>query len=174
MQRSFKFRLISSLSVTLGVLLVIVIVVVYLGFDILSKARFISDTQAELFARVVNISNLTKLKEQERSADAALFKLNNALPKRDALFSVSRDLGDFARSRNLSFGSKFGEEVAPKEGKPGFIRLDMNVSGSYADLVAFIKDIEASSYFINPLNFDIVRQGTKFSAIINGEVFFSE
>jgi len=174
MQRSFKFRLITTLSITLGVLLIIAIVVIYLGLDISAKADFVSDTQARLFARVVNISNLTKLKEQERTADAALFKLNNALPKRDSLFSVSRDLSDFARSRNLSFGSKFGEEVAPREDKPGFIRLDMNVSGSYADLVAFIKDIEASSYFINLLNFDIVRQGAKFSAVINGEVFFSE
>lgn len=174
MQRSFKFCLTSSLSIALGILLVIVIVIVYLGFDIEAKANFISDAQVKLFTRAVNISNLTKLKEQEKAADAAFFKLNNALPKRDALFSVSRDLGDFARNRSLSFGSKFGEEVAPLEDKPGFIRLDMNVGGSYADLVAFIKDMETSSYFINLLNFDIIRQGTRFSAIINGEVFFSE
>ena len=174
MQKSFKFRLISSLSVTLGTLLIIAVVIVYLGFDISTKAGFISDTQAQLFKRVVDITNLTKLKEQEKAADAALFKLNNALPKRDSLFSVSRDLGDFARARSLSFGSKFGDEIASKDDKPGFIRLEMNTGGSYADLVSFIKDIEASSYFINLLNFDIVRQGARFSALINGEVFFSD
>jgi len=174
MQRSFKFRLILSLSVILGTLLIIAVVIVYLGFDISTKASFISDTQTQLFKRVADIANLTKLKEQEKAADAALSKLNDALPKRDSLFSVSRDLGDFARARSLSFGSKFGEESAPGEGTPGFIRLEMNTGGSYADLVAFIKDIEASSYFINLLNFDIVRQGTRFSALLNGEVFFSD
>jgi len=173
MQRGFKFRLISSLTVVLGVVLIVAVVMVYLAFDISQKAGFISETQAKLFKRVIDISNLTKLKEQERTADAAFFKLNNALPKRDSLFSVSRDLSEFARARGLSFGSKFGDEVAPKDGAPGFIILEMNTSGNYADLVAFIKDIEASSYFINLLNFDIVRQGTTFSAILNGEVFFS-
>ena len=174
MQRSFRFRLVSSLSITLGTLLIIAVVTVYLGSDISQKASFISNTQAELSKRVIDITNLTKLKEQEKAADAALFKLNNALPKRDALFSVSRDFSDFARTRSLSFGSKFGEELASKDNKPGFIRMEMNTGGSYADLVAFIKDVEASSYFINLLNFDIVRQGARFSALINGEVFFND
>lgn len=174
MQRSFKLRFISNLSVILGALIIIAVVVVYLGFNISLKASLISDTQERLFERVIDIDNFTKLKEQEKAADAALFKLNNALPKRDSLFSVSRDLNNFARTRNLSFGSKFGEETASKDNKPGFIRLDMNVGGNYADLVAFIKDIEKSSYFINLLNFDIVRQGERFSALINTEVFFSD
>ncbi|MBT9151640.1 MAG: hypothetical protein DDT40_01836 [candidate division WS2 bacterium] len=174
MQRGFKSRFILSLSVILGALLIIAIVIVYIGFDISTKAGFISDAQTQLLKRETDIANLTNLKEQEKAADAALFKLNNVLPKKDALFSVSRDLGDFARARNLSFGSKFGEEIASKDNKPGFIRLEMNTGGSYADLVAFIKDIEASGYFINLLNFDIVRQGASFSALLDGEVFFSD
>lgn len=174
MQRSFKFRIIFNLSLIIGSLLIIAIVVIYLGFDISDKADFIYETQTKLFKRVIGISNLTKLKEQEKVADVALFKLNSALPNRDTLFSVNRDVGDFARSRSLSFGSKFGEEVSPKDDKPGFIRLEMNTSGTYPDLVAFIKDTEASNYFINLLSFDIVRQETKFNAILNSELFFSD
>lgn len=174
MQRSFKFRLISNLSIALGVLLIIVIVLGYLGFDISKKADSISETQANLLKRVINITNLTKLKEQERVADAALFKLNNALPKRDSLFSVSRDLGDMAKNRSLSFASKFGEEIAAKDGKPGFIRLEMNVAGSYDNLVGFVRDIEVSNYFINLLNFDIIRQSGRFSGLLNGGVFFND
>ncbi|MDP3697169.1 MAG: type 4a pilus biogenesis protein PilO [Candidatus Taylorbacteria bacterium] len=174
MQRSFKFRLVSNLSFALGIISTIAIAVFYLGFDISSKANVIHETRAKLFSRVVGITNLGKLKEQEKIAESAFLKLNSVLPKRDSLFAVSRDLNDFARVRGLSFGSKFGEEIAPKDGKPGFIRLEMNVTGNYTNIISFIKDVEASDYFVNLLNFEIVSQGVRFNAIINGEVFFTD
>src|SRR3989344_8290602 len=174
MQRSFKFRLVSTLSVALGAIVIIVIVVLYLGSDISRKADFISENQSKVLKASNDIGLLTKLKEQEKVADAAFFKLNNALPRRDALFSVSRDIGDMAKNRGLTFGSKFGEEVAPTKNKPGYIRVEMNTSGSYADIVSFIRDIESSSYFINLTSFDIVRQGSTFSALLNGQVSFSD
>ncbi len=173
MQRSFKFRLFSNLSFTLGIISIIAIAVFYLGFDISNKANLIGETRAKLFRRVVDITNLGKLKEQEKTAETALLKLNGVLPRRDSLFAVSRDFNDFARARGLSFGSKFGEEIAPKDEKPGFIRLEMNVTGDYTNIISFIKDIEASNYFVNLLNFEIVSQGVRFNAILNGEVFFT-
>jgi hypothetical protein len=83
-------------------------------------------------------------------------------------------LSELAREKGLSFSSKFGSEIAPTDNQPGFIRLEMNLSGSYSDLISFIKEVERSGYFINLLNFDIVRQGDKFNALINSEVFFSD
>jgi len=174
MERSFKLRLISTLSFTLGTILIIGIVVFYLGFDISRKGTLILSTNTKLLQARNNISDLAKLKEQEKEADIALFKLNNALPKRDSLFSVSRDLEDLAKRRSLSFGSKFKEEVSATNTQPGYIGIDMNLSGSYNDLVAFIRDLDVGSYSINVVSFDIVRQGSGFSGLITGELFFSD
>jgi len=174
MERSFKFRLISTLSISFGAILIIVVVIAYLGFDVSSKASFISNSQGEILKSSGDIKLLTKLKEQEKIADVAFFKLNNALPKRDSLFSVSRDMSELAKNRGLSFSSKFGAEISPTENKPGSISMNMNAIGSYTDVVAFTRDVEMSSYFINLVSLDIVRQGPSFNAILNGQVFFSD
>jgi len=170
----FSFRFIANLSISLGAVFAIIAVIFYLGFDISTKSTFISDTQSKLLTRVLKLDNLAKLKEQERIADAALLKLNNALPKREVLFSVNRDLEGLAALRELGFSSKFGEEIAATEKSPGLIRLDISVQGSYDGIVNFMRDIESSSYFINILNFDIVRQGSRFNAFIGSDVFFND
>lgn len=148
-------------------------VVLYLGLDVQKKADTIAEAQGQILAHISQVSDLSKLKSQEREAQIDLLKLNSALPQRDSLFGVSKDLGTFARARNLTFGSKFGEEVAPKDGKPGFIRVEMNVAGSYDNIIGFLKDIETSSYFINPFSLDLTQQGAGYTGVINSEIFFS-
>src|SRR3989344_3701830 len=101
MERSFKLRLISTLSFTLGTILIIGIVVFYLGFDISKKGTLILNINTKLLQARNNISDLAKLKEQEKEADIALFKLNNALPKRDSLFG--RALLSLKRAMSASF-----------------------------------------------------------------------
>ena len=158
MYNTFGSRLIYSLSITGGIVVFTVAVVLYLGIDIQKKVSAISEVHGEILFNISQVSDLSKLKGQEMEAQVALLKLNSALPQRDSLFGVSKDLGTFADARNLAFGSKFGEEIAPKDGNPGFIRVEMNVAGSYDDIIAFLKDIETSSYFINPFSLDLTAE----------------
>lgn len=161
------------MSITGGVVIFIMAVIIYLGFDVRKKADAIAEFQSQILSHISQVSDLSKLKSQEREAQIALLKLNSALPQRDSLFGVSKDLGTFATARNLAFGSKFGEEVEPKEDKPGFIRVEMNVTGTYDNIIGFLKDIETSSYFINPFSLDLTKQGTTYTGAINSEIFFS-
>ncbi|HZX00860.1 MAG TPA: hypothetical protein VFE87_00455 [Candidatus Paceibacterota bacterium] len=173
MHNTFRSRLIYGLSITGGIVIFIMAVVLYLGLDIREKTDVIAQAQGEILSRISQVSDLGKLKGQEKEAQVALLKLNSALPQRDSLFGVSRDLGVFAETRNLAFGSKFGEEVAPKDGKPGFIKVEMNIAGSYDNIIGFLKDIETSSYFINPFSLDLTKQGVGYTGVINSEIFFS-
>lgn len=148
-------------------------VVLYLGLDIQKKTNAIAEVQGKISSHISQVSDINKLKSQEVEAQVDLLKLNNILPRRDSLFGVSKDLGAFAVTKNLAFGSKFGEEVSPKDGKPGFIKMEMNVEGSYDNIISFLKHIETSSYFINLFGLDLTRQKNGYVGAVNGEVFFS-
>lgn len=174
MQDNFRSKLIYSLSITGGIIVFILAVTLYLGLDIGKKADAIVGAQGETVSRISSVNDFNKLKSQEKEAQADLLKLNSALPKRDSLFEVSKDLGVFAQSRNLSFGYKFGEEVGSKGGNPGFIRVEMNISGSYENIIGFLKDIESSKYFINPSSLDLTQQNVGYTGIINSQIFFSD
>ena len=174
MQDNFRSKLIYSLSITGGIIIFILAVVLYLGLDIRKKADAIAGVETETISRISKVSDLNKLKSQEKEAQADLIKLKSALPKRDSLFEVSKNLSAFAKARNLAFGYKFGEEVESKGGNPGFIRVEMNISGSYENILSFLRDIEASKYFINLSSLDLTRQNTGYTSIINSQIFFSD
>jgi Tfp pilus assembly protein PilO len=174
MQDNFRSKIIYSLSIT-GVIVVFVLaVILYLGLDIRKKADSLSVVQGEAISRISKVSDLNKLKNQEKEAQVDLLKLNNALPRRDSLFEVSKDLAAFAQKRSLAFGYKFGEEVESKGGNPRFIRVGMNISGSYENILGFLRDIESSKYFINTSSLDLVQQNVGYTGIINSQIFFSD
>ena len=173
MLNTFRSRLIYSLSITGGIVVSIMAVVLYLGLDVRKKADVIAQAQGETLSSISQVRDINKLKGQEKEAQVALLKLNSALPQRDSLFGVSKDLGAFANARDLAFGSKFGEEIVPKDGNPGFIKVEMNVAGSYDNIIGFLKDIETSNYFINPFSLDLTKQGVGYTGVINSEIFFS-
>ncbi|MBI1839043.1 MAG: hypothetical protein HYR95_01970 [Candidatus Colwellbacteria bacterium] len=174
MSQNFRVRFTTNIVISLGSIIVILAIVLYLGFDIADKSNFISESQSKLLSLVDGATNVARLSEQEKTAAASFAKLNNALPKRDSLFSVSRDLGSLARQNGLSFGSKFGEEIPATETKPGLIKIEMVAQGGDRDLIQFVKNLEDSNYFINIINLDIIRQGARFSSIINAQVFFNK
>lgn len=148
-------------------------VVLYLGLDIQKKTDAIAGVQGKISLYISQVSDISKLKSQEAEAQIDLLKLNSILPRRDSLFGVSKDLGTFAKIKNLAFGSKFGEEISSKDDKPGFIKVEMNVEGSYDNIIGFLKYIETGSYFINLSSLDLTRQKEGYIGAINGEIFFS-
>lgn len=173
-QSTLKSSLIYNLSITGGIVVFILVIVLYLGLDVQKKADAIAKAQKETLFHISQVSDLGKLKNQEKEAQVDFLKLNSALPKRDSLFEVNKNLGVFAEARSLAFGSKFGEEVDSYDGNPGFIRVEMNVSGSYDNILGFLKDIETSRYFINPFGLDLTRQGAGYTGVINSKILFSD
>ncbi len=174
MQSTFKSKLIYSLSITGGIVIFVLAIVLYLGLDIRKKADTIAGIQNQTLSYISKVNDLGKLKNQQKEAQSDLLKLNGALPKRDSLFEVSKNLDVFARARSLAFGYKFGEEVKFKDGNPGFVKVEMNVSGSYDNIINFLKDVENSKYFINSSSLDLTQQNVGYAGVINSKIFFSD
>jgi Tfp pilus assembly protein PilO len=170
----FRMKLIVNLATTLVVLAILIGLTFYLRADISAKADTLSSIHGELIERTKAFESLNSLRMDAKSVAPLFDKLRSILPKRDLLFNVQKDFQSLAQANKLGFNSQFGAESPETPDSPGKIRLEMAVQGSYNDILEFVKGIDASPYFINVINMDLVRQGGNFNANLSSEVSFHD
>ncbi len=174
MSREFRTRLIVNLTATLGILVVLTGLILYLRSDINAKADSISSIRGDLLSRTELLESLNSLRQNAKDVAAMTSKLQSVLPTRDSLFSVQRDFQGMALKNNLGFSSQFGSESAETPSSAGKIRLEMAVQGGYNGILEFIKGIDASAYFISIVSMDLVRQGGTFNGNVSSEILFHD
>jgi len=158
----------------LTIIAVIAAVLVYLAKGISEKSDFIYKVKSDRNANAKIARDFADLTISSKGTGVMMDKLNGALPTKDNMFEITRDIGELAKQYNLGFNSpKFiGLEINPTDSEPGYIRLEMTATGGYTGIVRFIKDLETGRFFIKISNIDIVRQGFIYNAIISGELYF--
>lgn len=173
MLHNFNARLLFKIITALGAVLIIAAILIYLGADIAGKSDFISKILSENSARNKAVNDLVKIKESAKGSEAMFDKLNNALPEKDDLFLVLREISATAKQFNLGFTApRFGAEIPPSEMEPGRIIFAMTAQGDYNNLIGFIKELETNKRFLNLTSADIIRQGVRYNAVLSGELYF--
>ncbi len=174
MIQSFKKRLMFEIAISLMVIAVIAVVLVYLGRGISEKSDAIYKIKSDRNANAKIARDFADLTMSSKGTEVMMDKLNNALPTKDDIFEITRDISILAKQYNLGFNPpKFvGLEVNPTDAEQGYIKLEMTAQGGYTGVVRFIKDLETDRFFVKITNIDIVRQGFIYNAIISGELYF--
>lgn len=155
-----------------GAALVISLLVVFLGFNISSRTGVILEERGEIASKATAMESLALLRSDSEKSGPYISILENILPTKDQLIIFSRDWDSLAKGRHLSFGFNFGKETAPTASEPGSNEFRAVVSGPYAELVNFLKDVKKSRYLVKFVNVDIIEKGKEFEMSISGSVFF--
>ncbi|MDO8602145.1 MAG: hypothetical protein Q7R62_03445 [bacterium] len=172
MPDSFKRRLMKELIIAfIGIALVIVIIIV-LNFDINKRMDRIGERKSKAMLQAQSILILSELKKEAIQAKTDYILLQNALPTRDQLISLPRELEQIAKANNVELGFAFGNETPSTESQPGSIRFTISLGGGLDDLLDFMKAFEAHPYFINFSSVDLSKkEGSRFALGTTGEIF---
>lgn len=173
MVRPTKNRLLISIAIALGVIVVLLAVLLLVSRDVQTQATNIKASKSDLRTRSQQLNDLARLREEAKLAEPSSAKLESAIPTRDELLSLRRELERAAVSNFLSVNFTFGNE-GPKENSLGNINFDIKLQGSDFGIRSFVDEIESSYPFVRIGALDMVRQEKSFSGDIRGKILFRE
>ncbi|MBI2012993.1 MAG: type 4a pilus biogenesis protein PilO [Candidatus Colwellbacteria bacterium] len=173
MTRDFRKRLTISVAVAAGITVALLLLLSLVGRDIQAQASNIKSAKDGLKTRVQQLNDLARLREEAKLAEPNLAKLKQAVPQRDELFSVRRELEQLAGNNNLAASFTFGSEN-PKEGSLGSINFEFKIQGGEYEVGSFINQVESRYPFVRINSLDMVRQENKFSSALRGKILFNE
>lgn len=147
--------------------------IVYLYFDVANRLEEVLADRVLFNARSQGIASIAALREESKKGAGYLVQLQEILPKKDDLFNFSRALDAAARNRKVNLSFAFGADAGGVSPGTGAITFTITTTGTYADTMNFIRDMETSKFLVIFDTFDIVRAGMQtYSTTITGQVFY--
>lgn len=171
MQNSFKKKLFINLTITLGVVVILVVVNLLISSNISKKVEQIQKYKMELNLRAQAIESLVILKKDSEVAQSYANFLENLFPDSDEVITFRRELQSLASRHKLNFTFSFVGESSAKEGELGSIGFQMSIGGKPEAFLNFLKDLELTSYVINFDSIDFSSTSKTFTARFAGKVF---
>jgi len=176
---NFHKKLFKYLGTSIGVMLVLVGIIIYIFSDLQAIGKLMETDRATLAARTQNINSLTLLRERSKDAETKIDKLRTMLPDRESLFLFSAEVNRLAREQNLNPVFSFRDEtISESPNVPNKASFIINVSGERLSILAFIKAFEAAPYLTHIQSIEWTApggaSGDVYRVILFGEVFFSQ
>ncbi len=167
----FKKRLLIVIGIPLGISVVLIGIIVFIGFDISKRAEDTSEKKIVFLSRLAVADSLASLKEDSQKISGYFTTLENILPKRDRLVLFPKNINAIGAQNNLSTNITLGQ--GGTVGDKGFWQTNFKITGNGAigDFVEFIKILENSQYLVNVESFDFGKENSSFKALIAGRVF---
>jgi len=107
------------------------------------------------------------LRGEAAMAESKQKTLDNALPKKDELFSFPNQIAKISAEKAVGTNFSFGREDV------GQIGYNLTIQGSYASIFEFIKVIENDIPFMNISLFNLTLNDNEYGVNLNGNVFFN-
>ena len=152
----------AGLSVAMVFLLTIV------GVDTKNIAERVIETKTEINIQIKQSEEISLLREEAAKAEDKQRVLENALPKKDELFSFPKEVTAIGTKEAVETNFSFGNEG------DGSIGYNLAVKGSYINVTNFIRILENDIPFMNISSFNLVFGGGEYSANLSGNVFFND
>lgn len=167
----FKKRLLIIIGIPLGICALLIAVIVFIGFDIESKAKQANEQRLTFLSRLAIADSLASLKKDSEQINNYYAILENILPKRDRLVLFPRDLNAIGNQDSLNINITLGQGTAI--GEKGFWQTNFKITGkgTIENFIKFIKTLESGQYLISLGSIDFGREGDNFKTLLNGEVF---
>lgn len=176
MTENFHRKLIIEISLIAGGFLAFGIIAYFVSGMVAAEAQNISLDRNMIRNHSDLIEGLAKQKASSPEVEKFAQAIDLILPPKDQLVNFSSWLDSLSRAHNVSVNFNFsGETVQANGADAGYIRFTLNISGDYAGVTDFLRDVELKSpkYTISFDDFDLKRNGiADYRVITNGRVFF--
>ncbi|MBI4085003.1 MAG: hypothetical protein HY432_00650 [Candidatus Liptonbacteria bacterium] len=175
MVHNFRRELIIRISLIAGSLIAFAAIAYFLSGAIEGQAKKVSSDRTAINKRSQLIENLASQRITSEEVKKYQQAINLLLPQKDDLVNFSSWLDGLSRVRQISMNFSFSGEMVPSnDTSAGHIRFSLNANGEYANLMNFLRDIEAKAPRYTTVfdDFDLKRAGGNYSIIIGGRVFF--
>ncbi len=175
MSENFRKDLIIGASFIASSFLVFAVAAYFLSNAITVQAQKVSDSKNAIRAHSDLIEGLAN--QKALSPDVKKFEqaINLILPSKDELVNFSKWLDGLSRAHSVNVSFSFNGDAVPSTGSnAGYIKFTLNISGGYANLADFVRDVELRSakYTTSFDSFDLKRNDNSYTSVINGRVFF--
>ncbi len=172
----FHKKLIKRLSISLGIIVILGSLLWGLAKDIQNQARKVVTQRMEILRQSQSLSSLASFKKQFEKAQTLFSILENALPEKDRLLQLSRELEELARQNEVGFSFSFGSEKAGTRTVPGEIEFVMSLSGVFRKILDFLVSLENSNFPISldSLSFSRDIGSGRITMTIKGRIFFRQ
>lgn len=167
----FKKKFFLEIGIGGGLSVVLIIVHIFVNFDINDRVSSISVLRGESAAQSRTIESLVRLKDATERAAGYEPALDSLLPDQERLLDLRADVRKVAEEQGIEVNFSFGQQTPPTETVPGFTVFQMTVSGEESRFVPFLRGIESHEHFISFDSIDLTENGDKFSANLGGRVF---
>ena len=167
----FKKWLIKNISVTGGIILLLIIFILFLGNDISKRVGIISEKNSGMATRLYAMESLASLKIDAEKAGNLRGTLESFLPTKDQIIKFSKALENFTKNKKMDFGFAFESETPGAENSPGTNNFVITSGGSYSDFIELIKFIEQSGYFIGINYLELTGRSSGYGILIKGKIF---
>jgi len=166
----FKKRLMTTIIIFLVISAVLGGILIFAASDINKRTEDIVQTRKDLLFHLQLTETLASLRKDSQKAQSYAYEATNILPSRDQLINFPRDLSMIARQNEIELNVGLGNEGV-SDGNLTQTNFNMTSQGSLDNLIAFLKSVEISNYFVNLNSIDLIRQEGTFKAVVNGAVF---
>lgn len=169
---SFKRQVFVQILISLGIIVALAVSIQLIALALGNASNAVENQKTELAFRNITGDSLAALKTHFEETKPLLDSLNNALPPKDQLIDFGKELSLMAQKRKIDLGFAFGGEVGATPNIPGSIRFSLTGNSSYANVSAFLKDLEKAPFYVKINSLDIAKQPRDaFNFLINGQVF---
>ena len=171
MHKNFKKQLTINLIIAAGILAVLLIIFIWLRFDISRRAETIKESRKELAFRFSAIEKAATLKKDRETAAEQKIILEELLPEPERLINFSKEVTNLAKKNNMNLDFSYGQEISADKDEPGYISFIITANATFPNWLNFIKAMETMPYFISLESFNLVADEDEYRSIINGKVF---
>lgn len=176
MAENFRRKLIIGISLIAGGFLAFGVIAYFVSTMITAKTQKVSLDRNMIRNNSDLIEGLAKQKSSSPEVEKFAQAIALILPQKDQLVNFSAWLDGLSRAHNVNVSFNFsGEAVPANDTDAGYIRFILNVSGDYAGVTDFLRDVELKSpkYTVSFDDFDLKKNSVaNYRAITNGRVFF--
>lgn len=168
----FKKQLLRQIVIASSILLILALFIILLNWDINKRAASIEESKIALELEARTVQLLGGASGDLKKVEPMLAELRSLLPAKDDLINLPRELERVGKQYAVTVGFGFSTEEPATEKLAGTISFKLTVSGSYDDIVDFLKYIEAHRYIISlyDTKVDMVKTGF-YSLFTTGQIY---
>lgn len=168
---NFKKKLFLAIIIPLAIIFIAILVILFLSKDIDKKIqeRNLIRTQVSYWREAID--SIAVLQGDYKKAEPYFTAVQKIISSQDELIGFSSEIASVGARHNVGATASLGKENV--DDKSGLRKTPALIvaSGKSADIIGFMKDVEASRFFIQINSLDISRSEENFRVSLTGSVF---